>query len=669
MMIRLALASAALLAASLQAEKIDLGRTEPVPSSQPIPVQDFFRPAQLWDPRINEAGTHIAALISRDDKTELLIWDIAHRRAEVANAYGDLDVANPQWLDDRHVEFGLTSEKYFNFATMVATVGDVQEAYPIFQFCGSVNLWVPLADRAHPLYWLSAELINTGDRIFNRQGPVVSGEALRPASVGIVNPDQADNDWTTAVKVVQNNDEHIYRRYPPVPGVAAGYLADREGRLSIGVNADENGIAHVFRFSDGAWIPCPIDLDRVEILGPGDDPGQLVVLGPRTPGQPRALRFMDAATGALGDVLIQDDQYDFDGTLYRDAASHRIVGATYDRQAPTQVWFSEGYRRLQRMLDAFFSGRRVRIVETDARASVILVSVYSDRQPPWYYSVDLAHHQVGLIQKSAPWIDPQRMSPMKILRFRTRDGIVLDAYLTLPPGASPEHPVPLIVYPHGGPFYRDKWGFQGDVQFLASRGYAVLQPNYRNSVGYQWRAPEADLWDFAKMSDDVTDATRAMLATGLVDPRRVAIVGGSFGGFLAVSGVAHEPSLYRCAVTIAGVFNWTRMVKDAKWNQFDSPQYVALKRHLGDPKANRAWLAAMSPINFVSQIKVPVFVYHGEDDRNVPIAQSRALVSALTQYGVPHETMFVSGEGHGPRHLDNEVEMWERIETFLNQHL
>lgn len=658
-----------LMLSPLGAERIDLDRTKPVPADQQIPIQDFFRPGLMREPRINRSGTQIAALMSRGDKYNLLVWDVARRHASFGTPFGDLDVANPTWLDDNHVAFDLISEKYFRECTMVAKVGDIGGAVAIFQHDGAQLISVPRGDRMHPLYWLRAELVDAGSMIYHQQGPVVAADALRPASCAYTPITLMQANYSTAVGVVTNNQQHVARRYPDLPGVAAGYLADGNGNLSIGVSADAHGIGHVFRFADGGWTPCPIDLDQVELRGCGDDPDQLVVLGPRQEGKPRALQLMDARTGALGAVLIQDQSYDFDGWLFRDPGTQVIVGAEYDREIPTRVWFNPAYRKVQKLLDAFFSKRIVEILGLDAKADMVLVSVYSDRQPRDFYAVDLAHRRVTLVQQSAPWIDPKRMRPMHILRFHTRDGIPLDAYLTLPAGASKANPAPLIVYPHGGPFYRDNWGFRGDVQFLASRGYAVLQPNYRNSVGYQWRAPESDQWEFGKMSDDVTDATRAMLATGLVDPHRVAIVGGSFGGYLAISGAAHEPSLYRCAITIAGLFDWIDEIRDAKWNQYDNPQYVALRRHLGDPKTSRARLDAMSPINFVSRIRVPVFVFHGEDDLNVSVAQSHELVSYLKRYGIPYETMFVSGEGHGPRHLPNEVEMWGRIEAFLKTNL
>ena len=215
---------------------------------------------------------------------------------------------------------------------------------------------------------------------------------------------------------------------------------------------------------------------------------------------------------------------------------------------------------------------------------------------------------------------------MNVMKFKTRDGRKLDAYVTLPAGASKENPPPLVVLSHGGPWVRDNWGFNGEVQFLASRGYAVLQTNYRGSPGYGWMFPKSDEWDFRKMHDDVTDATKALIASGLVDGSRVAIMGGSFGGYLALSGVVNEPTLYRCAVAISGVFDWEQLIRDNKYYQYDSDNYARLLRKLGDPKRDPKRFDAISPVRHVDQVRVPVFVSHGGDDPVVDISQSKRLI-------------------------------------------
>ncbi|MFA5263620.1 MAG: alpha/beta fold hydrolase, partial [Opitutaceae bacterium] len=361
--------------------------------------------------------------------------------------------------------------------------------------------------------------------------------------------------------------------------------------------------------------------------------------------------------------------YDFNGWLYRSPATQQIMGAMINRDGPRMIWFNEDYKNFQKLLDGMFPGVIVRIIGSDEAQKIFLIATFSDRQPVIYSWVDLEKRTGGLIKKSAPWIDPQRMQPMHIVKFKTRDGRRLDSYLTLPAGASKKNPPPLVVLPHGGPWARDNWGYDNEAQFLASRGYAVLQPNYRGSTGCNWMFPEKDEWDFRKMHDDVTDATKFMIASGLIDSGRIAIMGASFGGYLAVSGVVNEPSLYRCAVTIAGVFDWEQQIKNEKYDQFDSPSYGRMMRKLGDAKKQPEKFDAISPGRHADQIRVPVFVSGGKDDRTVEIEQSKTLISALKKYHVPHETLLVREEGHGMSHLENRVELYTRIEAFLAKNM
>jgi dipeptidyl aminopeptidase/acylaminoacyl peptidase len=455
---------------------------------------------------------------------------------------------------------------------------------------------------------------------------------------------------------------------PENVGLTYNYMADKSGELAYAF-ASHMGAQSLLRLEGHQWVKCPVDLEEIDVVANANEPGQLLVRGPSPGGQPRPLQFMEAATGKLGDVVLQDPLYDFNGWTYRNPANGDILGAVFQKGGPRVYWFNDQYKSLQKILDGMFPGQIVRIIGSDDHHNIFLVATFSDRQPVIYHWVNLETRQASIFKQSAPWIDPTRMQPMQILSFKTRDGQKLDAYFTLPAGTSKANPAPLVVLCHGGPWARDNWGYNDDVQFLAHHGYAVLQPNYRGSTGSVGRFAADDRYDFIKMHQDVTDAVKTAASTGLIDQDRIGIMGGSFGGYLAVSGVAHEPGLYRCAVTNAGVFDWALQLQAQKYDQFDLPYYGHMIKHLGDPKTEAAKYDAMSPLRHVANIRVPVFVAGGKDDQTVEIEQSRNLVAELEKHNIPCEKLFIGGEGHGMAFLKHEVEYHDRVLAFLDKNL
>lgn len=633
----------------------DLKRVAPVPADQPIPMADFFRPALLHDAKLNFAGTHVAALVSDgDDRYRLLAYELATGKMEIASGNVDQDIYSFDWLSDDRLMFALSARKRFRFGYFAVETAPMGRPYPLLQFAGRL-VSVPRADRSRPLFWIR------GEGVVAINSNITTGDTFNLMAAGANAGDFS--------KFQQHNQRLIVRRYRrPKDGVEVGYRADRDGELAYAYT-HRDGFFTLHRLEDQAWQRCPIDLDEFDVIDVGDEPGELVVLDRKEVGKPRALRRMDAATGEVGEVILEDDDYDFNGRLYRDPVTRRIVGAIYDRHGPHTVWFDESYRALQRAINALFPGQVAQLVSSDDRGRIFLVMTFSDRHPPAYHWVDLEKRAAGLIKASRPWIEPERMRPMIPIKYKTRDGLTFDAYLTLPEGATKENPPPLIVLPHGGPWVRDTWGFDGQVQFLASRGYAVLQPNYRGSDGYSWMYPDEDEWAFRKMHEDVTDCVKLVMKSGHVDRERVAIMGGSFGGYLALCGVAFEPDLYRCAVTMAGVFDWAAMIKNSRYSQYDDPRYARMIRKLGDPRKEAEKFERISPIRQVASIRVPVFVAHGKDDQVVQASESKRLVAELREHQVPHESLFVSEEGHGMARLKNQLELYRRIDGFLEQHL
>jgi acetyl esterase/lipase len=666
-------ASLLLLAVSLQADPaIDLKRITPVPAGEVIPVSDFFRPSLLQQPRLNPSGTYMAAIITAaEDRRQLLVYGLQNQKVEIVGGpIQDSDIYEFAWLNDQRLVFQVSTQKLNGVGLFAANIGALGDAYPLLQYYNTSLVAVPVKNRLRPLVWNAFDGLKAGQDL--GVASVNTDIQATGKAINLLAMSSATWDSKSAIEsAVANNEKHLEGRYPlPGPDKGTGYMADKEGRLEFAFTI-RDGQRSLYRLAGGQWLKCPVNVEGTAIFGTGNEPGQLVALGPSVDGKPRPLQFLDAVTGKFGDVLISGKAYDFTGHLYRDPISQDIIGAISQREGPHATWFSDAYSHLQKLVNGYFPGMYVEILGSNEAQNLFLVATYSDRQPARYSWIDLEKRTGGLIKESRPWIDAKRMLAESVIKYQTRDGHPIDAYLTLPAGASKSNLPPLVVIPHGGPWLRENWGYDPEAQFLASRGYAVLKPNYRGSLGYDWMFPAPDLADFLKMHHDVTDATKAVIGMGLVDPRRVAIMGGSFGGYLALQGAVNEPALYRCAVTIAGVFDWEQLLSDQKSNydHFGTAGFGYMLRRLGDPRKEVAKFDAIAPVRHVDRIRVPVFVSHGGYDPIADIGQSTRLLSELEKHHVVHESYIVSTETHGMKHLANQVELYTRIEAFLAKNL
>lgn len=322
------------------ADKPNLERIVPVPAGEQIPLSDFFRPSLMKPPQLNPSGTHIAALVSgNDDKDRLLVYELKTQKTESFGGADDvdMDVSEVNWLNDQRLIFGITLLKRGEVGKYTANVGSLTHFYPMLQYVAASLIAVPPADRTRPLLWLFARTTFTGN----------GGEAVNVDSnirTGtIVNLFSASQQSLDVAAFEAENQKHIATRYPLLKSDQdAGYLADKAGHLAFGYTVNHDGVYQLHRLAGDHWESCPANLDEIDVVGTGDQPGELVVTGPRNTGQPRPLQFMDGATGRLGEILLKDEAYDFNGSLYRDPASRTIVGAVYDRAGPQVTWFNLG---------------------------------------------------------------------------------------------------------------------------------------------------------------------------------------------------------------------------------------------------------------------------------------------------------------------------------------
>jgi len=613
-------------------------------------------------PKLNHAGTRLAAIVANTLATnDLVLVNLNDNSMDRLSADETQDVYSFSWLTDDRILFDLGAGNTMHEANelRVVQVDHPSGSYPISRF-GAVELVsVPKDDRLHPLLWVAYSPFGV--------------ENIGAVRVNAMEQLKQGND--DSMYMTENRDDSsmlkIQDSFPHMQGgTIGGFFADKDGELAFGIT-QKDGVSTLQRLVGDHWEVCPIDLDHTTILGAGDQPGELIVAGPEANGQPGPVERMDAATGKPGEVLYQDRHYSCENSgLFRSEMTRKVLGIRVQRRNPTEIWFDPALQSLQRVFASQFPGKVIEIESRDDAEKRFVIRASSEVDPGSYFLVDLEKHTLGLLKHAAPWIDPARMRPRKAITYRARDGYPVEAYLTLPAGASKAHPVPLVVYPHGGPWARDGGGFDSIAEFLASRGYAVLQPNYRGSQNYRGVFPYEDRFDFVKMRNDVTDGTLALIRSGVVDRSRVAIVGGSFGAYLAVCGAAFEPDLYRCAVSLSGIFDWEQVMDEARQESFlDNPQFLYLRRHLGDPKADPKKFDAISPLRHIDKVKIPIFVYHGYDDPIASIGESSSLVSALDKYHVPYEKHFVQREGHGVHYIDHRIEIFTDIEAFLAKNM
>lgn len=290
------------------AGKLDLDRETPVPANEQIPVADFFRAPLLQQPKLNPSGTHIAAIVTAGtSQNQLMVYEIKTQKMEGVGYPGDRDIYEFDWLNDHRLIFQLGAQKLYGVGLMAAEVGKLTEAYALLQYCSSSLLAVPPHNRLRPLVWNRQEFF-TWDVRRDLGVAVVNTDLDSGKMVDLLGPSA---DMKRLDYVRENNQRHILQTFPgPETGNTLEYLTDIEGRLEFATTAD-NGLLAFHHLVGDHWEKCPVDLDHIDIIDHGNGPGQLVVLGPRQEGKPRALQFMDGASGRLGEVLLQDTAYDF----------------------------------------------------------------------------------------------------------------------------------------------------------------------------------------------------------------------------------------------------------------------------------------------------------------------------------------------------------------------
>ncbi len=364
--------------------------------------------------------------------------------------------------------------------------------------------------------------------------------------------------------------------------------------------------------------------------------------------------------------IYSNPEYDVDGVHY--SAKRKVLQSVfYTSWKAEQHFLDKDAEADYNKMKEKFKGYEIDIYDNNNDEDKFIVWTGSDKLPSKFYYYDKKTGETKFLAAGRPWLKEEDMAAMKPIEYKSRDGLTIHGYLTLPKGVDAKN-LPVVVNPHGGPWARDQWGFNNEVQFLANRGYAVLQMNFRGSTGYgkEFWLKGSRQWG-KKMQDDITDGVNWLIKEGIADPKRVAIYGGSYGGYATLAGVTFTPDLYACAVDYVGVSNMFTFMNTIPpyWEPFKKQMYELV----GDPAKDSAMLAEVSPALHVGNIKAPLFIAQGANDPRVNKAESDQVVEALRKRGVAVDYMVKNDEGHGFSNENNRLDFYKAMDKFFDKYL
>ncbi len=469
------------------------------------------------------------------------------------------------------------------------------------------------------------------------------------------------------------------------PGHITEWLISSTGRVVLGINGEGRSCKILARDkSVPGWIEvADLGLSRKQLHFHSLDPDRSLIYASRVSARGRweptayslqAHRWLEP--------LVSSERYDIAGPDYRGDYANvdlgrmlfspktgNVLAIGFVSDGPRQNAFDERLKEAERQLQATAPGLTSCFVEIDDTEKQVLALAWSDRQPGFFSLINLATHRVTRIADRMPWLNPIDLGEMLPARIKARDGTELDVYVTPPPGPKKAGPLPMVVLLRDHPWQRDIWGFQPLVQFLATRGYVVLQVNHRGSSGYGVGFAEAGYHGVGTLvQDDIADAVRWAVARHLADPQRIGIVGTSFGGYCALMALGRDGDLFRCGVAIDAVTDW--------WDIFHRDEDDFARRYwfatmgLLPTERSEAQLRALSPLTMIERIHTPLLLVHNESERRSPFRSVRTFAAALKKSGHAPETYFFDTyQANAAVAEETRIAVYTRVVTFLAKHL
>lgn len=605
-----------------------------------IPLEDFFRNSERTGYQLSPDGSYISYMAPYKDRLNVFVRRVDETDEHAIRITNETErsVAGYMWADNQRLLY------------MKDTAGD--ENYQLYGVHRDGS-----DDRAYTAFdGVRTSLI---DDLEEQSGVVMIGMNKR-------NPEVFDpyrlNIETGELTLLAEN-----------PGNIQGWMTDHDGRLRV-ATAIVDGVNTQILYRDTEDEPFKPVLttnfrDVVSFMEFTPD-NKEVYAATNLHRDKTILVRMNPATCEELEVLYENERYDIASISYSRKRKKLLSVYCTGHKEPVRHYFDAEEEQLRQRIKAHFPNQRYGIADTDKAEENYLIYVGGDRTRGSYWHYNALTDEAKKIADLAPWIKSDEMNAMHPVCYTTRDGLQIEAYLTLPDGLTPDtaKQLPIVVNPHGGPWARDCWGYSSEVQFLSNRGYAVFQMNFRGSTGYGRHFLEASYKQWGlKMQDDITDGVKWLIEQGIANPNRIAIYGGSYGGYATLAGLTFTPDLYACGIDYVGVSNLFTFMQTIP--PYWRPMLEMMYEQVGHPEHDADQLAATSPALHADKIKVPLFVAQGANDPRVNKAESDQMVEALRQRGVVVEYMVKDNEGHGFHNQENRFDFYRAMERFLKAHL
>lgn len=606
-----------------------------------IPAEEFYKLPEFVMVGLNDAGDTMAVLAPLNDRMGLFAIDLATREIKALAADKNRDVDDAYWVNNERLFFSWDDEGF-----------------------ASGGVWAINKDGSR-YREIAAPARNTRG-VFRYTAPLDLLDD-RDDYILVVNNERRMDYPDVYLMEVNNGNK---RRVVMNPGKATGYVTDHNGVVRIAVVVEDDGSSQILyrETDDDDWEELrSFEEESVNFSPLAFTPdNKNLYVSSNLDRDTRAVFYYDLEKREIGEQIIADDTYDIGGGLVLGPEDNRLIAIQYQQEKPAIAYFDDKWSELQQMIDQVLPDTVNRFTSWDDDERLVIVSAFTDRKPVEYYLLDTEELAIERLFGTREWIEPEMMAEQKPIRFPARDGEMIPGYVSMPPDWDGE-PIPFIMYPHGGPWARDQWGFDWWRQFMVSRGYGVMQVDFRGSTGYGKEHLKVSFKNGQVMMDDVYDGLQWAIAEGYADPKRIGIAGASGGGWKTMYMLGRYPETFDFGINIFGVVDVALQIKDYidEWDR--EPAYKTWVRRMGDPEIPEEMeeLKALSPMTYIDNITQPVLIYHGERDINVDIKQSRILREALEDRGNEPVWVYAQDEAHSFSQLETRKRLFTAMDEFL----